>query len=156
LIFGICFQIKSPISPTFMSELQINSKMRSILVNWLVEVHQQFALLPETLYVTISILDRFLQVEKAVQRKYLQLVGISAMFVACKYEEMCSPDVQDFVYISDNAYSKEQILKMEQHILMKLEFKLGRPVPLHFLRRFSRAADVSDTGLGKEAIEYEA
>nr|CAD7453562.1 unnamed protein product [Timema tahoe] len=149
-------EIKFPISPTFMSQLQINSKMRSILVDWLVEVHQQFALLPETLYVTISILDRFLQVEKTVQRKYLQLVGISAMFVASKYEEMCSPDVQDFVYISDSAYSKEQILKMEQHILMKLEFKLGQPVPLHFLRRFSRAADVSDTGLGKEAIEHEA
>nr|CAD7198609.1 unnamed protein product [Timema douglasi] len=136
-------EIKFPISPTFMSELLINSKMRSILVDWLVEVHQQFALLPETLYVTISILDRFLQIEKTVQRKYLQLVGISAMFLACKYEEMCSPDVQDFVYISDSAYSKEQIFKMEQHILMKLEFKLGRPVPLHFLRRFSRAADAS-------------
>lgn len=70
----------------------INAKMRSILVDWLVEVHRKFELMPETLYLTINIMDRFLAV-KVVPRKELQLVGISSMLIACKYEEIWAPEV---------------------------------------------------------------
>lgn len=118
-------------------------KMRAVLVDWLVEVHQQFSLLQETLYLTIAIIDRFLE-SKAVDinRKHLQLVGVAAMFIASKYEEMYAPEIGDFVYITDNAYTQAQILKMEYQILHTLTFDLGRPLPLHFLRRNSKAGQV--------------
>lgn len=70
----------------------INAKMRSILVDWLIEVHRKFELMPETLYLTINIVDRFLSV-KSVSRRELQLVGISSMLIASKYEEIWAPEV---------------------------------------------------------------
>lgn len=78
-----------------------------------------------------------------VSRKKLQLVGVTAMLVACKYEEMYAPEVADFAYITDNAFTKAQILEMEQVVLRSLKFQLGRPLPLHFLRRASKVANVS-------------
>lgn len=83
-----------------------------------------------------------------VSRRKLQLVGVTAMLVASKYEEMYAPEVGDFAYITDNAYSKAQILEMEQVILKTLKFQLGRPLPLHFLRRASKVANVSGMGEG--------
>lgn len=83
-----------------------------------------------------------LQVQPVSRRK-LQLVGVTAMLVACKYEEMYAPEVGDFAYITDNAFTKSQILEMEQVVLRSLNFQLGRPLPLHFLRRASKVANVS-------------
>jgi len=74
----------------------INVKMRGILVDWLIEVHRKFELMPETLYLTINIVDRFLS-EKAVSRRELQLVGISSMLIASKYEEIWAPEVVIFL-----------------------------------------------------------
>lgn len=71
---------------------EINAKMRSILVDWLIEVHHKFELMPETLYLTINLVDRFLSV-KVVPRRELQLVGISSMLLASKYEEIWAPEV---------------------------------------------------------------
>ncbi|XP_076373646.1 G2/mitotic-specific cyclin-B-like isoform X2 [Tachypleus tridentatus] len=121
-------------------QTEITGKMRSILIDWLVQVHLRFHLLQETLYLTVAILDRCLQ-EKHVQRSRLQLVGVAAMFIAAKYEEMFAPEVGDFVYITDNAYSKKDILRMEMIMLDTLAFNLGRPLPLHFLRRYSKAGN---------------
>jgi len=121
-------------------------KMRSVLVEWLVEVHQQFSLLQETLYLSVCILDRYMQVNaEKVQRKQLQLVGVTAMFIAAKYEEMYAPEIGDFVYITDNAYTPSQIREMEIKIMSVLKFDLGRPLPLHFLRRNSKAGQVDAT-----------
>ncbi|KAH7541986.1 hypothetical protein FEM48_Zijuj02G0025400 [Ziziphus jujuba var. spinosa] len=121
------------------SQSDINSKMRSILVDWLIEVHHKFELNPETLYLTINIVDRFLSM-KVVPRRELQLVGISSMLLASKYEEIWSPEVNDFVCISDNAYAKEQILAMEKAILGKLEWFLTVPTPYVFLVRYAKAS----------------
>lgn len=82
-----------------------------------------------------------------VSRSKLQLVGVTAMLVASKYEEMYAPEIADFVYITDNAYSKSDIRKMEILILKTLEFNLGRPLPLHFLRRNSKAGQVGNMQL---------
>ena len=70
----------------------ISAKMRAILVDWLIEVHRKFELMPESLYLTVNIVDRFLSV-KAVPRKELQLVGMGSMLIACKYEEIWAPEV---------------------------------------------------------------
>uniref|UniRef100_A0A3Q3FYZ3 G2/mitotic-specific cyclin-B2 n=1 Tax=Kryptolebias marmoratus TaxID=37003 RepID=A0A3Q3FYZ3_KRYMA len=126
--------------PDYMQGYEITASMRALLVDWLVQVHAKFQLLQETLYLTVAILDRFLQVQPVSRRK-LQLAGITAMLLACKYEEIYAPEVGDFAYITDNAYTKSQILVMEQLILRSLNFQLGRPLPLHFLRQASKVAN---------------
>lgn len=83
----------------------INEKMRAILIDWLVEVHLKFKLVPETLYLTVNLIDRYLE-KVEVMREKLQLIGVTAMLIASKYEEIYAPEVQDFVYITDKAYSK--------------------------------------------------
>merc|ERR1712243_116760 len=126
-------------------QTEILPKMRAVLVDWLIGVHLQFHLLQETLYTTIAIIDRYLQIEiprSGVARSKLQLVGVAAMLVAAKYEEIYAPEVKDFVYITDRAYTEREILKMEIKILSTLSFDLGRPLPLHFLRRASKAGGV--------------
>ncbi|XP_074310630.1 G2/mitotic-specific cyclin S13-7 isoform X1 [Silene latifolia] len=129
----------------------INEKMRMILVDWLVEVHNKFELLPETLYLTIDIVDRYLS-RKIVSRKELQLIGISSMLLACKYEEIWAPEVNDFICISDNAYTKEQILAMEKEILGKLEWNLTVATPYVFLLRFIKATLPADNEMENMAF----
>lgn len=97
--------------------------MRAILVDWLVDVHLKFKLLAETLFLTVNLIDRYLSV-KQVQRSRLQLVGVSAMLITTKYEEIYPPTVKDFVYITDNAYTKDEVLEMECDILQTLDFDI--------------------------------
>ena len=159
-------------------QTDINDKMRAILIDWLVEVHLKFKLMPETLFLTHNLIDRFLS-KKVVTRKNLQvregpvtkrsilakildarvalriprshstdpvpllqsqqLVGVTAMLLASKYEEIWAPEVRDFVYISDKAYTREQILQMEKLILNTLKFQLTLPTPYPFLVRYHKA-----------------
>jgi len=118
---------------------EMTPKMRSVLVDWILNVHYQFKLLPETLYLGVSIMDRFFQKE-VVSKDKIQLVGVTAFFIASKFEEIYPPDIKDFVVICDQLYHKRDIIKMEMVILKTLKFELGRPLPLHFLRRNSKAA----------------
>jgi G2/mitotic-specific cyclin-B, other len=119
----------------------INEKMRAILIDWLVEVHLKFKLVPESLYLTINLIDRFLEKEQ-VNRQKLQLVGVTAMLIACKYEEIYPPIVKDFVYITDNAYTKEEILEMERRMLQTLDFNIQITSSYRFLERFTKVAKV--------------
>lgn len=119
-------------------QAQMNPKMRARLVDWIVAVHYKFKLLPETLYLAIAIMDRFLE-KITVCKDKVQLVGVTAFFIACKYEEIYPPEITDFIKVCD-AYNKNDILKMEKTILKALNFQLCYPLPLHFLRRFSKAA----------------
>jgi cyclin B len=109
----------------------INEKMRGILCDWLVEVHLKFKLLPETLFLTVNLIDRYLE-KKQILRTKLQLVGVTSMLIACKYEEIYAPEVRDFVYITDKAYTKEEILLMENEILSTLNYNITVPSPLRF------------------------
>ncbi|XP_069618220.1 G2/mitotic-specific cyclin-B2-like [Ranitomeya imitator] len=130
-------EVKQSVHPHYLQGMEVNERMRAILVDWLMQVHSKFHLIQETLYMAVATLDRFLQVHP-VRRHKLQLVGVSSLFVASKYEEMYYPEIADFVYITDNAYSKAEIREMERTILDKLGFDLGRPLPIHFLRRATR------------------
>jgi cyclin B len=114
------------------NQSDINEKMRAILLDWLVEVHLKFKLLPETLFITINIIDRYLE-KRTIQRTKLQLVGITSMFIACKYEEIYAPEVKDFVFITDKAYSNKEVLEMESDILSALEFNLTMPSSFRFI-----------------------
>lgn len=134
-------EMKYPIRVNYLESQEITGKMRAILIDWLCQVHHRFHLLQETLYLTVAIIDRFLQASPVTRNK-LQLVGVTSMLIASKYEEMYAPEVADFVYITDNAYTKKEILEMEQTILKALSFSFGRPLCLHFLRRNSKAGQV--------------
>uniref|UniRef100_A0A453FRA4 Cyclin N-terminal domain-containing protein n=1 Tax=Aegilops tauschii subsp. strangulata TaxID=200361 RepID=A0A453FRA4_AEGTS len=131
------------------SQEEINAKMRGILIDWILEVHQKFDLMPESLYLTVYIIDMYLSLQSVLRRE-LQLVGVSALLIACKYEEIWAPEVNDFILISDSAYTREQILKMEKAILNRLEWNLTVPTPYVFLVRFAKAASSSDHKNDKE------
>lgn len=123
-------------------QTDINEKMRAILVDWLIEVHFKFKLLPETLFLSVNLIDRYLE-KCDVLRTKLQLVGVSAMLIACKYEEIYAPEVRDFVYITDKAYTKEEILEMENLMLSALDFNITAPSSLRFLERYAKIAKVN-------------
>ncbi|RAL47238.1 hypothetical protein DM860_013203 [Cuscuta australis] len=111
----------------------VSANMRGILVDWLVEVVEEYRLLPETLYLSVNYIDRFLSVSH-VSRHKLQLLGVSAMLIASKYEEISPPHVDDFCYITDNTFNKKEVVKMEQDVLKSLKFELGTPTIRSFLR----------------------
>ncbi|XP_048595576.1 cyclin-B2-1 isoform X2 [Brassica napus] len=122
-----------------MQQMDLNEKMRAILIDWLIEVHDKFDLMKETLFLTVNLIDRFLS-KKAVMRKKLQLVGLVALLLACKYEEVSVPVVEDLVLISDKAYTRNDVLDMEKTMLSTLQFNVSLPTQYPFLKRFLKAA----------------
>lgn len=135
--------VRAP-NPNYMSkQTDISEKMRAILLDWLVEVHLKFKFEMPTLYLTVNIIDRFLE-RKIVLRQKLQLVGVTAMLLASKYEEMCAPEVADFVYLTDRAYTAEEILACESTMLNTLSFRLSVPTIWVFLCRFVKLAGLND------------
>ncbi|KAE9596550.1 hypothetical protein Lal_00007819 [Lupinus albus] len=130
----------SCVSPNYMAEQpDINEKMRAILIDWLIEVHDKFDLLQETLFLMVNLIDRFLE-KQTVVRKKLQLVGLVAMLLACKYEEVSVPVVGDLILISDKAYSRKDVLEMEKLMVNTLQFNMSVPTSYVFLKRFLKAA----------------
>ncbi|KAH8664006.1 cyclin-like protein [Xylariales sp. PMI_506] len=128
-------------NPHYMDiQTEIQWSMRGVLMDWVIQVHGRFHLLPETLFLIINYIDRFLSV-KVVSLGKLQLVGATAIFVAAKYEEINCPSVQEIVYMVDGGYSVDEILKAERFMLSMLNFELGWPGPMSFLRRISKADD---------------
>merc|ERR1712028_56510 len=93
-------------------QTDLTHKMRTILIDWLVEVHMKYRLRPETLHLTVNLIDRYLT-RMPVMRKRLQLVGVVAMFIASKFEEISPPELHDWVYITDKAYTQDEVLGME-------------------------------------------
>jgi cyclin B len=133
------------------SQSDINGKMRAILIDWLVEVHMKYKLRPETLFLTVNLIDRYLT-RMPVMRKRLQLVGVVAMFIAAKFEEIHPPEVADFVYITDSAYTKEDILTMECQMLSTLDFQIVVPTAAHFMDRMQRLNGCD--GVQREIAQY--
>lgn len=131
-------------STIYMETLQkdVTPNMRGILVDWLVEVSEEYKLVPDTLYLTVNLIDRFLS-QKFIEKQRLQLLGVTCMLIASKYEEICPPRVEEFCFITDNTYTSLEVLKMESQVLNLLHFQLSVPTIKTFLRRFVQAAQVS-------------
>jgi cyclin A len=122
----------------YMSTTQgdIVPSFRAILVDWLVEVADEYNLPADTLHLAISYMDRFLSV-RAIVRNELQLVGVAAMLVAAKYEtDVYAHKAENYSYITDNQYTEQQVVKMEANILNTLKFEMGSPTARTFLRRY--------------------
>ncbi|KAA1467464.1 hypothetical protein DENSPDRAFT_768964 [Dentipellis sp. KUC8613] len=129
-------------SPDYMaSQNEISWPMRQTLVDWLLQVHLRYHMLPETLWIAINIIDRFLT-HRVVSLVKLQLVGVTAMFIASKYEEILAPSVDEFVYMTENGFTREEILKGERIILQTLDFKISHYCsPYSWMRKISKADD---------------
>ncbi|KAA8523415.1 hypothetical protein F0562_009838 [Nyssa sinensis] len=143
-------------------QTDITPQMRGILVNWLIEVHLKFDLMQETLYLMVTLLDRYLSLV-TIKKNEMQLVGLTALLLASKYEDFWHPRVKDLVSISAESYTQDHMLGMEKAILKELKFRLNSPTPYVFMLRFLKAAQ-SDTKLEHLAfylielclVEYEA
>ncbi|XP_038725090.1 cyclin-A1-4-like [Tripterygium wilfordii] len=132
-------------SVDFMEKVQkdITACMRATLVDWLVEVAEEYKLLPETLFLTVNYIDRYLS-GNVMNRQQLQLLGVACMVIAAKYEEICPPRVDEFCYITDNTYQKEEVLHMESSVLNYLKFEMTAPTVKCFLRQFVRVAQATN------------
>ncbi|PWA56303.1 Cyclin A/B/D/E [Artemisia annua] len=123
----------------------VTVNMRGVLIDWLVEVSEEYSLLPESLYLTISYIDRYLSLN-LLNRQRLQLLGVSSMLIASKYEEITPPHTEDFCDITDNTYTKQEVVKMEAEVLKTLKFEMGNPTVKTFLGGYIRIAqEDSDT-----------
>ncbi|KAF6757755.1 g2/mitotic-specific cyclin cdc13 [Ephemerocybe angulata] len=141
-------EISTMPNPNYMeSQKELAWKMRGILTDWLVQVHVRFRLLPETLFLCVNIIDRFLSA-RVVSLAKLQLVGITCLFIAAKTEEIVAPGVGHFLSVADSSYTDATVLKT-------LDWNLSYPNPVHFLRRVSKADDYNVTvrTLGKYLLE---
>ncbi|ESK89032.1 g2 mitotic-specific cyclin-b [Moniliophthora roreri MCA 2997] len=137
------------------AQTELTWQMRSMLVDWLIQIHLKYHMLPETLWIAINIMDRFLS-ERVVSTIKLQLVGVTAMLIAAKYEEIMAPSVEEFVFMTEQAYTKDEILKGERIILQCLDFQISHYCsPYSWMRRISKADDydLQTRTLGKFLIE---
>lgn len=132
----------------------INKQMRLLLVDWMVEVQQQLEFNHEILYLSVKLLDLYLN-SKLIEKEKLQLLGGAAMLCACKFEERMAPPLDDFIYVSDNAYDRNELVKMEIDILRTLKYDIGVPLSYTFLRRYAKCvkADMKFLTLARFILE---
>lgn len=123
-----------PIPNYMLFHEDIDSKKRTILINWLVEVADEYELQTETLFICVNIIDRFLS-KMSVSTSHFQLLGVAAMFIATKYEEIYPPYLSQFVEVTDETFQGKQIISMEQEILRTLDFRISMPTITFFLRQ---------------------
>ncbi|KAH9371159.1 hypothetical protein HPB48_005629 [Haemaphysalis longicornis] len=123
-------------------QAELSVSMRAVLVDWMVEVQENFELNHETLYLAVKLVDRYLSLATGCPKARLQLVGATALFVACKFDERCPPSVRDFLYICDDAYGHDELIDMEGQLLKVLDYELGMPLSYRFLRRYARCGQL--------------
>ena len=139
----------------FLQGQKVSPWMRATIIDWLIQLQVGFTLLPETLYLTVAIVDRYLASESEIPCDQLQLLAVTAMFIASKYEESTAPDVSAFAYITDYAFTIKDIIRMELKVLTTLNGYISFPLPLQFLRRNSKVGDVGQAShtLAKYLLE---
>lgn len=138
------------INPNYFElQTEINSKMRIILIDWLFEVNNKLKFREETFYTTIYIIDAYLS-KKFIQRKKFQLLGVTALYIATKLNEIFSGSVKDYVFMTDRAYNEIDIISMESDICKTLNFNFLVPHCLSFFQIFSKKI-----GFDKDSEEYQ-
>lgn len=130
-----------PIADYMPRQIHLTTWMRTLLVDWMVEVQETFELNHETLYLAVKIVDLYL-CREVINKEKLQLLGAAAFFIACKYDERQPPLIEDFLYICDGAYNHDELVRMERETLRVIKYDLGIPLSYRFLRRYARCAKV--------------
>ena len=118
--------------------LHCTEDMRTILISWLMNVQVEFHLLTDTLFLAVSLLDRYLAKVPSVPKRKLQLIGVTAIFLACKYEETMMPTLDCYVSVAADEYTADEILDMENEMLRVLEWNMSVTTAVYFLRRCSK------------------
>lgn len=122
-------------SPDYMDfQEELRWAMRSVLIDWIIDVHFKLSLLPETLYLAVNLIDRFLSLRIVTIGK-LQLVGVAGLLIASKFEEVASPSVETFVVLTDRSFTENEILRAEKYMLHCLDYKINYPSPLNWIRQ---------------------
>lgn len=172
LTHRVALQGQTMPSPNYIDgQSEITWDMRATLIDWLLQVHLRYHLLPETLWIAVNIIDRFLS-KRVVSLAKLQLVGVTAMYIATKYEEIIAPgyapphrsltiltylcSLDEFVFMTEGGYSKEDILKGERIMLQTLDFRISAYCsPYSWCRKISKADeyDVQTRTLSKFLME---
>ena len=122
------------------NQSEVTEKMRAYLIDWIAELHLKFKLWPETLYVCVGLIDKYLALEPDFKKKELQCLGITCLHIANKYEEIYPPDLKQIIRVTDNAVTKEQVISFEFKILSRLDFEVTFPSVLRFIERYARVA----------------
>ena len=135
-------ETQSRVPDGFLHGQKISPWMRSTVIDWLIQLQVGFTLLSETLYLTVAIMDRYLSMETKTPCDQLQLLAVTSMFIASKYEETQAPEIGAFAYITDEAFTKKDIIRMELCVLNTLKCYVSFPLPLQFLRRNSKVSCV--------------
>ena len=134
-----CYQQVIMPNPSYIdTQNKLTWTIHSNLIHWIIQVHLDFHLLPETLFLAINIIDCFLSA-CTISLAKLQLVGITCLFIASKVEEIVSPSITHFLNCIDLSYMENKILQGERYMLNTLEWNLSYPNPIHFLQRLSNA-----------------
>lgn len=137
IIRHVCSQSHLRVDDYMQRQVCLTKWMRSLLVDWMVEIQESFELNHETLYLAVKLVDYYLS-KVTVGKETLQLVGAGAMLIASKYDERLPPLIDDFLYICDGAYTRRELIRMEINILKMCDFELGIPISYRFLRRYAR------------------
>lgn len=137
---------RRPSANYMLKQIDINARMREILIDWLADVttNEVFNVCDETLCLCVNYIDRFLE-RKQVARNRLQLVGIVALCIATKYEEVKVIKMEAFADVCNGAYQVEEVIKMECAMLQVLEFNLVVATPIAFMQHFARVASLDES-----------
>ena len=140
-------EVKFAVEAGYLSKVQLPTEVkdtsRAFLVEWIIDVHRKFRLLPETLYVTVFLIDRFLSL-KQIKKSQLHILGVTALLISTKYEEIYPPDLKDLLSVSENKFSRAEVLAMEQDMLKTLSFDITAPTAYRFLERFRKLSSVAN------------
>lgn len=127
------------VSPSYLTEVQspkeVKDTSRAFLIEWIIDVHRKFRLNSETLYVTVLLIDRFLSL-KQIKKSQLHILGVTSLLIATKYEEIYPPELKDLLNVSENKFTREEVLVMEKQMLITMQFDVTSPSAYRFLERF--------------------
>ncbi|CAI4228638.1 unnamed protein product [Auanema sp. JU1783] len=133
----------------------VRKENRAILCDWMVEIQETFELNHETLYLAVKLVDMYLECETNTPKSELQLIACAALFVASKFDERSPPLIDDFLYVTDETFSREDLIKMEMKLLKTVGYDLGAPLSYSFVRRYARTcrADMATLTLARYILE---
>lgn len=135
------------VSPTYLTEVQdkteVKDTSRAFLVEWIIDVHRKFRLVPETLYVTVFLIDRFLSL-KQIKKNQLHILGVTSLLISTKYEEIYPPELKDLLSVSENKFTRKEVLAMERDMLLTLQFDVTAPSSYRFLERYYKLGVTED------------
>lgn len=122
---------------------KVNKRMRYIIFNWLLESSHKFKFKPRTIFMAGNVMDRYLSIRQISKEKF-QLIGVTCLFIAAKYEEIRPPTAHHMGFLLDEMHNSSDILKTEAEILTSLDFSLHTSLPIDMAEVLFKVFGVKD------------